>query len=218
MAEKIDVIKQKLFDCGYIYLNGYVDCESVVEIKCNECNHNFKYNYHNLTSKHKGKNKCPYCREQRNIQKRINKMLSEQNDILKKQTKLKTNKKIIVYLRDCKICGNDFITTRHQRVCCSEKCSKRNLNIHTDERRYKGITIDKDITLDKLFKRDKGICAICNGLCDIKAIKKTKKAYICGEYYPTIDHIKPISKGGKHSWNNVQLAHMICNTYKSNIF
>lgn len=33
-------------------------------------------------------------------------------------------------------------------------------------------------------------------------------------YYPTIDHIIPLSKGGLHSWNNIQLAHLSCNSSK----
>lgn len=31
----------------------------------------------------------------------------------------------------------------------------------------------------------------------------------------TIDHIIPLSKGGTHTYNNVQLAHYICNSKKS---
>jgi len=34
--------------------------------------------------------------------------------------------------------------------------------------------------------------------------------------YPTVDYIKPVSNGGTHSWDNVQLAHMGCNMVKSN--
>ena len=35
--------------------------------------------------------------------------------------------------------------------------------------------------------------------------------------YPTMDHIIPISKGGGHTWDNVQIAHRICNINKSNL-
>ena len=40
--------------------------------------------------------------------------------------------------------------------------------------------------------------------------------YLVGLYakYPTVDHIVPLSKGGTHTWNNVQLAHMACNSGK----
>jgi 5-methylcytosine-specific restriction endonuclease McrA len=37
-----------------------------------------------------------------------------------------------------------------------------------------------------------------------------------GPLYPSIDHIVPMSKGGDHVWNNVQVAHIICNSYKGN--
>ena len=35
-----------------------------------------------------------------------------------------------------------------------------------------------------------------------------------GRHYPTLDHIIPLSKGGSHTWDNVQLAHMGCNAGK----
>lgn len=36
----------------------------------------------------------------------------------------------------------------------------------------------------------------------------------CGPKYPSIDHIIPISKGGAHTWENVQVAHFECNPNK----
>ncbi len=53
------------------------------------------------------------------------------------------------------------------------------------------------IDINKLYERDKGIC----GLCDEHV--KVKDA--------SIDHKKPISQGGEHTWENVQLAHLSCN-------
>lgn len=38
--------------------------------------------------------------------------------------------------------------------------------------------------------------------------------YCSGPMYPSIDHIVPMSKGGGHVWENVQVAHIICNTEK----
>ena len=34
--------------------------------------------------------------------------------------------------------------------------------------------------------------------------------------YPSIDHTVPVSKGGTHTWDNVQLAHFYCNRVKGN--
>lgn len=49
-------------------------------------------------------------------------------------------------------------------------------------------------------RRDKGRCGICG--------KKVPRA---GQSF---DHIKPISRGGEHSFANVQLAHLLCNLRK----
>jgi 5-methylcytosine-specific restriction endonuclease McrA len=32
---------------------------------------------------------------------------------------------------------------------------------------------------------------------------------------PTVDHIIPVSRAGTHTWDNVQLAHALCNSMKS---
>ena len=51
-----------------------------------------------------------------------------------------------------------------------------------------------------VYNRDKGICGICHKIVSID------------DYH--IDHIIPLSKGGEHSYNNVQLAHSKCNLHK----
>lgn len=75
--------------------------------------------------------------------------------------------------------------------------------------------LDTDITLPLLFKRDKGVCKICGGLCDYNDYKIKDGFIIVGNNYPSIDHIKPISKGGSHTWDNVQLSHKLCNSIKA---
>jgi 5-methylcytosine-specific restriction endonuclease McrA len=40
--------------------------------------------------------------------------------------------------------------------------------------------------------------------------------FITGDSYPSIDHVRPISKGGSHTWDNVMLAHKGCNSKKGN--
>lgn len=73
--------------------------------------------------------------------------------------------------------------------------------------KMRGASAEIGITLPKLFKRDNGVCQICGMICYFS------NDY-CADLYPTIDHIVPISKGGSHTWNNVQLAHRICNLNK----
>ena len=73
-----------------------------------------------------------------------------------------------------------------------------------------GAPAEIGITLKKLIKRDGLTCAICGLPC-----------FYSGNYladlYPTMDHIIPISKGGGHTWTNVQVAHRICNINKRDL-
>ena len=82
-------------------------------------------------------------------------------------------------------------------------------------RRSKVSDGDRDITLLKLFHRDKGICKICGQICDYHDYEIRDKVFIAGNLYPSIDHIKPLSKGGYHTWENIQLAHKVCNSIKN---
>lgn len=114
---------------------------------------------------------------------------------------------------ECAICGCVFVAHYPLAKYCSKKCSRKVTRIR---KRYEGITIDKDITVQKLAKRDHDKCQLCGLPVDWNDKHKTDKAVICGDMYPSVDHIIPISSGGLHAWNNVQLAHRICNTRKSN--
>ena len=87
--------------------------------------------------------------------------------------------------------------------CIGGHCEKRAY-------RYGCIEFDNTITLKDLIIRDKGICKICGMPTDETDIKNGH----IGRMYPTLDHIIPLSKGGTHTWNNVQLAHMYCNAGK----
>lgn len=69
---------------------------------------------------------------------------------------------------------------------------------------------DDSITLDAVITMYDGICQICKNPVDISDIKNGH----IGRNYPTVDHIIPLSKGGTHTWDNVQLAHMACNAGK----
>lgn len=67
----------------------------------------------------------------------------------------------------------------------------------------------KTISLEKLFDRDGGICWLCGKACDIEADPNSNN-------YPSIDHVVPISLGGKDEWQNIKLAHRICNSLRGN--
>ena len=105
-------------------------------------------------------------------------------------------------------------------MTCSDECRRKRGNrlssIRSDKRINESNLIDKDITLERLYERDNGICYLCGTKCNYDDISITDEGYyIAGKTYPSIDHVNPLSKGGKHSWDNVKLAHYRCNTLKS---
>lgn len=89
---------------------------------------------------------------------------------------------------------------------CSPTCSARLRNRNERHTRRARIQAKRheSISLPKLVRRDAGICHICGG--------KTK-----GNKWPggaSIDHLVPLCKGGSHTWDNVALAHIKCNTLR----
>ena len=74
-----------------------------------------------------------------------------------------------------------------------------------------GCKYDSSITLSRLIEKNGLRCALCGEMCNPN--DKTWTTY--GPMSPTIDHIIPMAKGGGHTWDNIQIAHAICNSYKS---
>lgn len=53
-----------------------------------------------------------------------------------------------------------------------------------------------------VFERDKGVCGICMKTVDLASDWE-------------VDHVMPLSRGGLHSYDNVQLSHRACNRSKA---
>lgn len=125
--------------------------------------------------------------------------------------------------RKCVICGNRFdVYYRLNNKTCSKICSLENARIREkrcNKRHDKRISRDKridNITLKKLYRRDKGKCYLCGGVCNWSDWRVSDKGNkYPGDTYPTIEHVVPISKGGFDSWDNVRLACWKCNLEKS---
>lgn len=115
----------------------------------------------------------------------------------------------------CATCGT--ITDR-PRYCCDE-CAKKAENRKREIKRRKRISengkVDYNFSLLDLIERDNNICQICGEQCNINDFETKGGTFIAGNMYPSIDHIIPISHGGVHQLSNVQLAHRICNSMKS---
>lgn len=121
----------------------------------------------------------------------------------------------------CIECGSIFKGTSLRQKTCSLECGRvrkrRQQRLSKDKRINETNNIDKDISVETLYKRDKGICYICGGKCDFKDHTRDGSNFISGPTYPSIDHIVPLVRGGKHAWDNVKLAHHLCNAKKSDI-
>ena len=114
---------------------------------------------------------------------------------------------------ECSVCGKTYTAHYPLSKYCSKTCQRKATRI---KKRYEGITVDKDINLKKLAKRDHNQCQICGLSVDWTDFERIDGYTKCGWMYPSIDHKIPISLGGLHSWDNVKLAHRICNSRKSN--
>lgn len=123
--------------------------------------------------------------------------------------------------RECRECGRAFTTTVNSvKVFCDHACylvwnelqrstGSRKRTTETLRKRAallaQGGKIDKRLVAD----RDGWECGICHEPIDP------------GLQYPdpmslSMDHIKPLSRDGTHSWENVQAAHLRCNCQKGN--
>jgi 5-methylcytosine-specific restriction endonuclease McrA len=155
--------------------------------------------------------------EERNAERRRQKIIRQKR--LAKEREIAYLKRLTI--KECEWCNNSFKTAIPSQVTCSDECRRKRRNhlasIRSDKRINESNLIDTDITLERLYERDNGICYLCGTECSYNDKTITSEGYfIAGETYPSIDHVKPLSKGGKHSWNNVKLAHHRCNTIKSN--
>jgi len=140
-----------------------------------------------------------------------------------------------VWYVSCDWCGKLFTATRPKAKRCGDECRRlaqiRDIKTNIMSR-YRGdpafrermitasqdrrasrlgvasdaATISKKELITYLIKRDRGRCGICHRPVRAKT----------GPRRPSIDHITPLSRGGKHVLENLQVAHYVCNLSKGN--
>lgn len=155
--------------------------------------------------------------EERNAERRKQKIIRRKR--LVKERKEAYLKRLTI--KECEWCNDSFKTDIRSQVTCSDKCRRKRRNrlasIRSDKRINESNLVDGDITLEKLYKIDDGICYLCGTECNYNDMTITSEGhFVAGKTYPSVEHVKPLSKGGKHSWDNVKLAHHRCNTLKGN--
>lgn len=145
-------------------------------------------------------------------ERRYNKMINALIKALKNVGKAK--QRDIDLTRVCKECGRTFKARSYREWYCSMQCRRRSENRYSEKRICRNGKPDLSITLPKLFVRDNGVCQACGRHCDWNDYEIVNDSFITRDGYPSIDHIKPLSKGGLHSWDNVQLLCFRCNRLK----
>lgn len=201
---------------GYEYVGGYTGSEGTLRIRCKTCGTEV---VRSIISVRHNSLKCKECSRRENEARKA----ARKAEAERKRKEAEAEKEKIFWARPtkqetfriCKVCGDLFLSDNPSRITCGSSCTQKLWNRKDRRVRYRGITVDRDITLEELYRRDKGICHICGGECDWDDVRYNEDGVrIAGETYPSIDHVIPVSKGGLHAWNNVRLAHRHCNTIK----
>lgn len=210
-----EIIAKNVF--GFTYAGGFTGSDGTADLLCCVCG---KVSTQSYISIRKGCNiVCPYCKQyEEEEKKKAIKQQQKQRRIELEQRKHQRQEEKEFLLKQkehpCIVCGT--ITTRN-KYCCDRCMHKAGNTTKEIRRRHKiqSAMVDTGITVEAIYKRDNGICYLCGGRCDLNDYVNDKGTFIAGNQYPSIDHIIPLAKGGDHSFQNVKLAHRICNSVKA---
>ena len=198
------------------YVGGYTGSENVVILECLICGEQIKRKASFIRGERITRFKCEGCKR---IETNINRLEKQTQRIRKQKIKQlidnynkehikfinninKELKRNTIYIKQCKECNKTIYTQYNNKTIC-DSCSKKH--------KYKS---HSKKSLRELYVRDKGICHICGNKCDYEDYTYRGNTFIAGNYYPSIDHVTPLIKGGTDDWNNLKLAHRICNSLK----
>lgn len=108
----------------------------------------------------------------------------------------------------CKECERPVVA-KSKTVFCKSCARKRNPSKHRKRCKKHGTHFNPHVRSMEVFKRDNWRCQLC--------FKKVSASVPNNHHLrATVDHIKPISRGGDHDWSNVQCLCRNCNTKKRN--
>lgn len=113
--------------------------------------------------------------------------------------------------RDCTWCGQSFVVATGSPKVCSKDCARRVSSQRKHIRRRAHGLRTKQVTLSL-----PALCHRYNWTCQLCGQPVPRGISAPDPLSPSIDHIIPLSKGGTHTVENVQLAHYRCNTKKGN--
>jgi len=237
-------ISEHLLTLGFEYLGGYTDKNGKVKIRCQKCGAEYERTADHLRKGNVICAECQKREtEKRNEERRqlavqqaeVRKMEHDWYRLMHppKNSYSEQHEAFLNRTGVCEICGKPYTVREFVEACglklardcgvCSDECRKEKTRRsirkshrgRQDSHRYRarkyGCAYDPSVKLKKLVDRNGLRCALCGGMCDWNDHSWSKYS---GPMYPSIDHIIPMSKGGGHVWENVQVAHIICNSEK----
>lgn len=131
--------------------------------------------------------------------------------------------------RACVVCGDRFKTPIKRRKYCEKQlCKSRGrpwtpagmLSSHAARSKYAQLRRaaqeagDRTLTTLTIYLKAGGICAACGITTQHPQTPRSERAEKRYDW-ATLDHIKPLSQGGTHTWDNAQLLCLSCNSSKS---
>ena len=223
----------RLLECGFELIE-YTGKGKPITFRCLSCGEILERKAY--TDLYKRGFSCPHCKEvekqardqEAKTQHELRRVEKENAKKLREEEKDKRLDAICI----CKVCDREYTPRQYMESCglklfsnpgyCSSFCKKKQASIKGQEHRKKshthsskhysrarklGLSRERGITLKKLIERNGLTCAICGLPCFYEGDGKS-------DLYPSIDHIIPMNKGGGHTWDNVQIAHRLCNSNK----
>lgn len=203
---------QKRLGNDWKYISGYTKYNGKLIVECVRCGKQKEVNRRSVLYNSLGECECK--RIERKAEKEAEKILAFWDE-LQKPRPLKRD----VVVSFCLTCGKPFVK-EGRSPCCSATCkrkARRKKEAAKNDKRLREMSLSniEDITLEGLIIRDKNTCWLCGKPCDVNDSYWEGSTFFAGNNYPSIDHVLPLAKGGTHTWDNVRLAHRICNSIKS---
>lgn len=243
-AEGEQRLADHLSEIGFEYVGGYTNKDGKAIVRCRECGAEFERTVDILKKgkvvcreckkretrirQEEKRQKAAQQAEVNRIEREWYRRFHPPKDSYSKMHEAFLNRSGI-----CEICGKPYMVREYVESCglkqardngvCSDECRRaKNKAVikaahkgRQDSHRHRAVkyggAYDPSVTLKKLVERDGLRCAICGEMCEWNDHSWSKYS---GPMYPSIDHIIPMSKGGGHTWDNVQVAHIICNAEK----
>jgi hypothetical protein len=119
---------------------------------------------------------------------------------------------------DCNKQHRDYFGSMRRKRCndCFTQY-ERDLKAKGKAKR-RGACRGERVTSKTIFARDQGRCWICTKPTEPWSSWRSSGQRLGQDqrWLPTLDHIRPLSKGGSHTEDNVRLAHLLCNSLRGN--